>query len=229
MHEFRSKAEEAEEAKNAALEFTAMTLTNSAQHSTSGHYSPNQGQGHNGTNGSNYLRRTRSRQFERDHSPSASRNREASRPRASPSGQHNPSHTDLNMVLNDSLLELDLQLSMDHSHSSNNNRNHNHNHNHNYHQNNSFTSSSSASSSTAPTAHDQVGANHGRLSRNNSASELKLQRQGLYRSLSRSKPQQHQPVSPEEQKDGLVIGDAHEEIKRLNAMVDELERLHIIY
>ncbi|KAG0026968.1 hypothetical protein BGZ82_009208, partial [Podila clonocystis] len=73
MHEFRSKAEEAEKAKNAAFEFTVMTLTNSAQHSTSGHYSPNQCQGDNGTNGSNHLRRTRSHQFERDHSPSASR------------------------------------------------------------------------------------------------------------------------------------------------------------
>lgn len=221
MHEFRSKAEVAEEAKNAALEFTAMTLANSAQHSTSGHYSPNPG--NNGANGSTHIRRARSRQFERDHSPSTSRNREASRPRASPSGQHNASNTDLNMVLNDSLLELDLQLSMDHSHISNNNRNHNHNHN--YHQNNSFTSSSSGSSSAAPTVYDQVGTNPGRLSRNNSASESKHQRQGLFRSLSRSKPQQQQPITPEEQKDGLVIGDAHEEIKRLNAMVDELERL----
>ncbi|KAG0093498.1 hypothetical protein BGZ92_005237 [Podila epicladia] len=215
MHEFRSKAEEAEEAKNAALEFTAMTLANSAQHNTSGHYTPNQG--HNGSNGSPNLRRTRSRQFERDYSSNTSRNREPTRSRASPSGQRNASNTDLNMLLNDSLLELDLQLSMDHS---NNNR-----HNHNHHQNSSFTSSSSGSSSTAPTVYDQVGANLGRLSRNNSANESKHQRQGLYRSLSRSKPQQQQPISPEEQKDGLVIGDAHEEIKRLNAMVDELERL----
>ncbi|KAF9307211.1 hypothetical protein BGZ74_009044 [Mortierella antarctica] len=218
MHEFRSKAEEAEEAKNAALEFTAMTLANSAQHNTSGRYTQNQG--HNGSSGSPNLRRTRSRQFERDRSPSTCRNREPARSRASPSGQRNASNTDLNMLLNDSLLELDLQLSMDHS---NNNRHNSHNHNN--HQNSSFTSSSSGSSSTAPTVYDQVGANPGRLSRNNSANESKHQRQGLHRSLSRSKLQQQQPISPEEQKDGLVIGDAHEEIKRLNAMVDELERL----
>lgn len=226
MHELKLKAEIAEEAKNAALEFTAMTLANSAEHNTSGHYSPNQGQ--NGANGSTHLRRTRSRRKENapshTHDPSSgtSRHREpGARYRAYPSDQHHPSNTDLNMLLNDSLVELDLQLSMDNSHGSNNRH-----HNHNYHQNNSFSedTSSSGSSSTAPTVYDQVGAGH--LSRNNSVSEAKLQpRLGLSQSVSRSKPQQQQPTLPEEQKDGLVIGDAHEEIRRLNAMVDELERL----
>ncbi|KAF8983284.1 hypothetical protein BGZ52_001077, partial [Haplosporangium bisporale] len=204
MYQLRSKAEVAEEAKNAALEFTAMTLANSAEHNTSGHYSPSQGQ--NEANGSTHLRRTRSRRNDPSHthdpSSGTSRYREpGARYRAYPSDQQHPSNTDLNMLLNDSLLELDLQLSMDNSHSSNNRHR-----NHNHHQNNSFSedTSSSGSSSTAPTVYDQVGANSGHLTRNNS---------------------QQQPISPEAQKDGLVIGDAHEEIRRLNAMVDELERL----
>ncbi|KFH72420.1 hypothetical protein MVEG_02711 [Podila verticillata NRRL 6337] len=226
MYQLRSKAEVAEEAKNAALEFTAMTLANSAEHNTSGHYSPSQGQ--NEANGSTHLRRTRSRRNDPSHthdpSSGTSRYREpGARYRAYPSDQQHPSNTDLNMLLNDSLLELDLQLSMDNSHSSNNRHR-----NHNHHQNNSFSedTSSSGSSSTAPTVYDQVGANSGHLTRNNSVSESKLQpRLGLNRSVSRTKPQQQQPISPEAQKDGLVIGDAHEEIRRLNAMVDELERL----
>ncbi|KAG0341597.1 hypothetical protein BG004_005979 [Podila humilis] len=222
-HDMKLKADAAEDAKNAALEFTAVTLANSAQHTanSSGHYSPSPSNGRASSSSpspTSHHRRTRSRQFNDSYTTNG-RVRDHSVRSRGPTLHDQGSNSDLNVVLNESLLELDLQLSMDHSNNNSNNRN-----------NNRVTSSGTSSLSTSPTVYDQTNGSK-RLSRNNSANgsrhqhQHQQQRQDLIRRLSRSKQRLEQHHPAEEPKDEPVVGDAHEEIKRLNAMVDELERI----
>ncbi|KAF9191224.1 hypothetical protein BGZ50_009570 [Haplosporangium sp. Z 11] len=188
-HDLKIKAEEAEEAKNKALEFTATTLANSSIVTNQTNPRPSTHQQQHPTRMRNQYNRSKTSLNEHQH--------------------HN--NMDLNMVLNESLLELDHQISLDHQH-----------------QNSSTSSSSSSNSPGTPTP-DMINGQHARLSRNDSIGRrgkgsIQQQRQDLIRRVSRSKQHltDHEASEP---KDELVIGDAHEEIKRLNAMVDELERL----
>ncbi|KAI8359285.1 Up-regulated during septation-domain-containing protein [Mortierella sp. GBAus27b] len=166
-HEQKVKAEEAEIAKNKALEFAATTLTNtSAVSGYSGRTASS-----NPNVGDSDAHRSRSRQ----HDPSRLRG-PYNRSKSSLNDMHTAHHnnSDLNMVLNESLLELDHQISLESSRQT--------------------------------------------LSRENSLSGGSVQRRP-----SRTKPRTgHYQQQP---RDEYAIEDANEEIKRLNAMVDELERL----
>jgi hypothetical protein len=184
-HEMKIKAEEAETARNKALEFAATTLANTtavtsrlARSSSTSSLGDSDG-------------RYRSRQQEHQASSSPPRSRgpynRSKTPLHDPHSTQN-NYSDLNMVLNESLLELDHQISLDHQQ-----------------QQSMFL--------------DPKGRQP--LSRENSTSR----RAGspVQRRSSRTKPRggNHQQHS----KDDYVIDDVHQEIKRLNAMVDELERL----
>jgi hypothetical protein len=166
-HEQKVKAEEAEIAKNKALEFAATTLTNTT--AVSG-YSGRTASSNPNT-GDSDAHRSRSRQ----HDPSRLRG-PYNRSKSSLNDMHTAHHnnSDLNMVLNESLLELDHQISLESGRQT--------------------------------------------LSRENSLSGGSVQRRP-----SRTKPRTgHYQQQP---RDEYAIEDANEEIKRLNAMVDELERL----
>ncbi|KAF9111062.1 hypothetical protein BGX27_005461 [Mortierella sp. AM989] len=199
-HELKTKAQEAEMARNQALEFAATTLAN-----TTVIAGPAGELGRSSSSSSlGEPEATRPRSRQNDQQQGSRLRNPFSRSKSSLNESHHPqpnhsnhsNHSDLNVILNESLLELDLQLS----------------------------SSSSASSSVAPTP-DVMNGKGRQLSRENSTNQRGMsptQRQELTRRTSRSKQQhQQQPNN----KDDVVIGDAHEEIKRLNAMVDELERL----
>ncbi|KAH7028470.1 hypothetical protein BKA57DRAFT_479641 [Linnemannia elongata] len=184
-YEMKVKAEEAELAKNKALEFTATTLANSSV--VTGQQQQQQQQ-----------QQQRSRKgIDR---PRANNNHIDNQPFT----QHN-NHSDLNMMLNDSLVELDHQISL----------------------------TESSSPSTTPDLHDQYHHHHHQR-RARSPSVPHQHQQQPVRRLSRSKTsngggsssslltQQQQQEASDEQ---LALGNAQEEIRRLNMMVDELERL----
>ncbi|KAF9359627.1 hypothetical protein BGX26_011873 [Mortierella sp. AD094] len=192
-HELKAKAQEAELAKEKALEFAATTLANTSVMAVpAGDLARSSS---SSSVGESESPRSRFRQIDQQQ---GSRLRNPfSRSKSSLNESHHPqtnhsNNSDLNVVLNESLLELDLQLS----------------------------SSSSANRSVVPT-HDVVNGKGRQLSGENSASQRAMsptQRQELTSRTPRSKQQP-------ESKDDFVIGDANEEIRRLNAMVDELERL----
>jgi hypothetical protein len=197
-YEMKLKAEEAEIAKNKALEFTAMTLNNSSI-----------------VTGQQQQQQQRQRAGS-DWSRSRSNNGNGnSSGRNSPYSQHT-NHSDLNMVLNDSLMELDHQISM------------------------TSSSSPSIGSNSSPTLDMPDYPHHHRRARSPSVSQSQQRTSEVTRKTSRSRQngsvsnpqpsarhyqQQHGAQSQQEPKDELTLGDAQEEIRRLNAMVDELERL----
>ncbi|KAF9966966.1 hypothetical protein BGZ70_000562, partial [Mortierella alpina] len=208
-HELRIKAQDEEMAKNKALEFAATTLANSSavvvqavtpqraspQPQQSLHQRQQQSSPTSGSRVRNPF--SRSKTLLNEH----------------PSQHSSNNNSDLNMVLNESLLELDLQISLDHQNQSSS----------------SPSSSSSYSNNNASTASTPDSNSHGRLSRNNSENHWSKQRHELNQRTSRSRQRQADAQESlehhQQPKDELVVGDAHEEIKRLNAMVDELERL----
>jgi hypothetical protein len=186
-YEMKVKAEEAELAKNKALEFTATTLANSSV--VTGQHQHQQQRPRAGSN------RTRG-----NHNNTHIDNQ--------PFTQHN-NHSDLNMMLNDSLVELDHQISLTES------------------------SSPSVGSST-PDLHDQHHHHHHRRARSPSVPhQHQHQHQQPVRRLSRSKQltpngSSSSLLTPQQQEandEQLALGNAQEEIRRLNMMVDELERL----
>ncbi|KAI7830207.1 hypothetical protein BC939DRAFT_439895 [Gamsiella multidivaricata] len=188
-HELKVKTQEAEIAKSKALEFAATTLTNSSM--VAGQMGLARSS-FNSSQGSD-IPRSRSRQHDHQQQQQQSqpsrlrspfnRSKTSLNESTLPTQHHN--NSDLNVILNESLLELDLQ---------------------------TISSSSSSSAALTPDITTSSASQH-------SKSPVH-QRQDLVRRSSRSK-QSAQP----QPKDDLVIGDAHEEIKRLNAMVDELERV----
>lgn len=189
-HEHKVKAEAAELAKDKALEFTAMTLANSSVVATQPPRYPATSRLSSDSNDGSAPRRNRTRDY---HNDQDSRPRGLNvRPKANTNTNNDPSHTfhrnhsDLNLILNESLLELDLQIAREQH------PNHHH-HNRDHHPNNA--SSSNLHRTQNPT---HPGGRNGTGQRG------------------------ADPLSSNEQ---LVIGDANVEIKRLNAMVDELERL----
>jgi len=188
-YEMKIKAEEAEIAKNKALEFTATTLANTSA------VAPQQ------------------QQQQQQRRPRAGSDRSRTNMHNNHSNEsslttHHSNHSDLNMMLNDSLVELDHQISLT----------------------GSSSSSMGSNSSTTPDMND-------RRARSPSVPH-QYHRQDLPRGTSRSRQaggaqqlqpqQQHQLPQQQQQhdnKDDLALGDAQEEIRRLNLMVDELERL----
>ncbi|KAF9430355.1 hypothetical protein BGZ94_007267 [Podila epigama] len=235
IHDLKQQAQAAEEAKNAALEFTATTLANSLQHNGPGRQSPPHPD--QTRSSSTVLRRTRSRQNESS-DPRIQSQESSVRPRTRSKSSHVDPDLDLDMVLNESLLELDIQLSRDHGSSSSP-------------SNNSNSSSSlggdSSFTSTSPLAfHSSSGDQQSRkdLNRRTSRSKQRLEQQQLKKEQQEHKhhhyhhhhnpqqPQQHYQQEQQHQtllatiepKSELDIIDPHEEIKRLNATVDALER-----
>ncbi|KAF8980968.1 hypothetical protein BGZ46_003428 [Entomortierella lignicola] len=185
-HELKSKAQEAEAEKNKALEFAATTLANTTV--VAGPTGEPAGSSSTSSVGGSESPRSKSRQIEQQQGSRLRNPLNRSKTSLNESRPHQTNHSnnsDLNMVFNESLLELDLQLS----------------------------TSSSANSPTPDVAAGRV-----QQSSRDDSTKSPMQRQELTRRTSRSKQQP-------ENKDELLIGDAHEEIKRLNAMVDELERL----
>ena len=195
-HEHKLKAEEAELAKDKALEFTAMTLANSSAVVTQPQRYLNNGRLSSESNDGSASRRNRTRDYHNDNSHS----HQDSRPRGlnvirSKANTNNDlphtlhkNHSDLNLVLNESLLELDLQIAreMDNQHPSH------HHHNRDHHPNNASSSNLHRNNPTHPGGRNGAG---------------------------------QRGADPSSSNEQLVIGDANVEIKRLNSMVDELERL----
>ncbi|KAF9930838.1 hypothetical protein FBU30_011205 [Linnemannia zychae] len=180
-YELKIKADESELAKNKALEFAATTLNNS-----------------------NTVQYTQQRP--RAGSNRSRTNNSIGSGRDSPFMQQN-NQSDLNMVLNDSLLELDHQISL------------------------TGSSSPSVGSNASPSpdiSHDH----HYRRAR--SPSVPHQHRADMNRGISRTRqpssnlattqPQQYQQYL-QESKDETALGDAQEEIRRLHLMIDELENL----
>ncbi|KAF9437370.1 hypothetical protein BGZ76_001038 [Entomortierella beljakovae] len=161
-YELKTKAQDAELAKNKALEFAATTLANSSV------IGPLERSSSNSSTGDSDIPRSKSRQKDQGPRVRSPFSRSKNSQNNSPYPQtHQNSNSDLNVVLNESLLELDSQLS------------------------------------SSPDTIGKGRQPRGEQQRRDSTKDTK----------------------PTETKDELVIGDAHAEIKRLNAMVDELERL----
>ncbi|KAF9099056.1 hypothetical protein BGX23_004298 [Mortierella sp. AD031] len=216
-YEMKVKAEEAEATKNKALEFTATTLANSAV--ATGHPPQQQPQPQPQPQIQQpqplvgRTRTGRSRAHLHDNNNNNNNNNNGGNQRQS-FIQHSNEHSDLNMILNESLLELEHQLSLTES---------------------SSPSIGSHTSST-PDLHERRGARSPSvtrqggdmprgLARSRQVQQQQQQHHHHQRQQTPPPPQQQQQQQQGGGKDELALGDAHEEIKRLNTMVDELERV----